>query len=87
LGRLGLSHDILVIKDNHGIHLIDPSIWQIFPRKRKIYLGSANNIKGALTLAESIYAGKWGVSERLGINDCYNTRINDLTKAILENKD
>jgi hypothetical protein len=59
------SHDIVLIEENNEYFLIDPTIWQFFKRKRNILIGEVNSTNEALILANSIYKGKWKVSERI----------------------
>lgn len=61
----GLAHDILVINDGKTLSLIDPTIWQIFPESKDIFVGSVDNMQEALSLLNERYNGSWKTSEDL----------------------
>lgn len=64
------SHDIVAIQEKGTVHAVDPSVWQFFPRKRSIYVGSGKNIHDVLKVVQKIYGGTWNVSEKLSLKTC-----------------
>lgn len=60
-----MAHDVLLIKNNESYDLLDPSIWQFFPKDKSIYLNKFNSVKDACEFLEDKYRGKWSLSERL----------------------
>lgn len=58
-----LSHDVLMIKDGSMLFLIDPTIWQIFPKSSSIFIGSVGSVLETINLLQKKYDGVWVVSE------------------------
>lgn len=58
-------HDILGYFDTESgkYFLLDPTIWQFYPRKRSINLGSFITIESAIKFATKYYEGTWELSE------------------------
>lgn len=61
----GIAHDVVVAGKDDSLLLIDPTIWQIFPDSKSIFIGSPQNISEAIDILEQKYGGKWKVSESL----------------------
>lgn len=59
----GLAHDILIVENGCSLFLMDPTIWQIFPESGGIFIGSAQNMQGAISLLKKKYGGTWKMSE------------------------
>lgn len=60
------AHDILaVITTNNQVYIIDPTIWQFFPRKKSILVFISDNIHIALDRIQTMYGGKWTKREEL----------------------
>lgn len=60
------SHDILaVLTSDNDVYIIDPTIWQFFPKKQTILLFISNNLDKALEKIKKLYGGKWQVSEEI----------------------
>jgi len=64
------SHDILAIQDKKYVYVLDPSLWQFFPRKKSILVGASDGLSGATKLAQDVYKGTWKISEQLFLKDC-----------------
>lgn len=60
-------HDILGFFDSalNELILVDPTIWQFFPKKRSIFLGKFKTLDEAILFTENLYEGKWNFSEYL----------------------
>lgn len=58
-------HDILGFFNNklNKFILVDPTIWQFFPKKRNILLGEFQTLNEAISFAEKFYVGEWKLSE------------------------
>lgn len=60
------SHDILAVQSlENEVYIIDPTIWQLFPKKQSILLFLAKNLNESLIEVEKIYGGKWDISEQI----------------------
>jgi len=58
------AHDILaVITVNNQVFIIDPTIWQFFPRVKSILVFILDNINIALDKIKTMYGGQWSKSE------------------------
>lgn len=75
-------HDILAVKCDDSIDLIDPTVWQFFKSKKSIFIKSTNTISNCLSEANKFYVGKWKISEVLHDGD-YSK--NELKKIIALN--
>jgi len=64
------SHDILAVQNKGGVYLLDLFIWQVFPKKRNIFIGDVKSMSDGKKLARSIYGGEWSVSEILSLETC-----------------
>lgn len=62
------NHDVLLIEDE-SITIIDPTIWQIFPEKRNIFVGETNSIEEALSVLKKRYSGSWKISEIITLTE------------------
>lgn len=62
------NHDILVFFDPESkmYTLIDPTIWQFFPKKKKTFLGKFSSVSDILKFASGYYGGDWKISEEIG---------------------
>lgn len=61
------AHDILaVITANKQIYIIDPTIWQFFPKEKSILLFLSDNIDIAITInkIKNKYGGEWSINEK-----------------------
>ena len=59
------SHDILAVTDKSGrVQIIDPTVWQFFPRKKSIPVLTAKDINAAINKIKKIYSGRWKISEK-----------------------
>lgn len=70
------SHDIVVIQKDDKACILDPSVWQFFPRKRNIFVSDEKNLQNSLKTAKKIYGGTWKVSERLSLQKCQKKKGN-----------
>lgn len=64
-----LDHDILAVKNQNNIILIDPTVWQIFKNKRNIFVGEYLSLDRGIKNLKSIYGGRWKISEELQKKD------------------
>lgn len=60
-----LEHDILAVKLDGLVILIDPTIWQIFRNKKNIFLGEYADLEEAINQIKNLYGGSWQMSEEL----------------------
>jgi hypothetical protein len=42
----------MAIQKDDGVCILDPSVWQFFPRKRSIFVGEVNNIQESLKVVK-----------------------------------
>jgi len=61
----GMAHDILVVSKDGLLSLVDPTVWQIFPDSKSIFIGTFQNVSGAINLLEKKYSGSWKISESM----------------------
>lgn len=78
------AHDILVIEDEKRLFLLDPTIWQIFPKDKNIFIGSSQDISGVINLLKEKYGGSWKISESM--RHCDNVYKKQLLSVIKNNK-
>lgn len=58
------AHDILaVLTAKNKIYIIDPTIWQFFPKKKSILVFILEDINIALDKIKKMYGGWWSKSE------------------------
>lgn len=58
------AHDILaVITADNQVYVIDPTIWQFFPKAKSILVSIVSDIDIALDKIKTIYGGQWAESE------------------------
>jgi len=70
------AHDILAIECNKKLFLIDPTIWQKFPKSKSIFIGPASDMQEALSLLNKKYNGSWKISEIMGrYNENYQQEL------------
>jgi len=57
-------HDILGYFDpiSKKYIVVDPTIWQFYPRRRSIYVGAFSSLRDAIKEISKIYAGDWPLS-------------------------
>lgn len=82
------SHDIIVVLTLTGdIYVIDPTIWQFFPKTESILLFISDNIRDVLEKIKAMYGGRWSISEEnIKISkDDKNNYIAIIEKNINEN--
>jgi hypothetical protein len=77
------SHDILVSINNDIVYLIDPTIWQFFPKDNTILIGKYSSIDNAIYAASKKYGGRWQKSEE--IKETSSEEKNEWIKIIKEN--
>lgn len=59
------AHDILaVITADKQVYVIDPTIWQFFPREKSILLFLSKNIDIAMNKIKKKYGGQWLINEK-----------------------
>ena len=63
-------HDILIYIDNTISNkkpyiLLDPTVWQFFPRKKSILMNNFSSIKQAVEWINKKYGGDWKISETI----------------------
>lgn len=68
------SHDILAVQEEGAVHLLDPSVWQFFPRKRNILVSDEKNLQDSLKTARKMYRGTWKISEKLSLQKCQKNK-------------
>lgn len=78
------SHDVLVVKYNDFFYLLDPTVWQFFPRKKSSFLGVSESIPHCLEILYASYKGRWIISETISKRSCSPRKITAL-KATIEN--
>jgi len=58
------SHDmLLVLSKGNKIYVVDPTIWQFFPRAKSILMLIENKMDIVLDKVKEIYKGKWKITE------------------------
>lgn len=79
------NHDILSFFDTvSGEYIVvDPTIWQFFPKIKSILLGRFNSIEECINFASQYYKGTWSLSEY--INRDTNKEITKWKKIIRQN--
>jgi hypothetical protein len=60
-----LSHDVLSVASNKKIFLIDPTIWQFFPKAKSILIGIIGDSNEIVKILENKYKGSWRFSETI----------------------
>jgi hypothetical protein len=60
-----LFHDLLIVKVNDKVYVVDPTVWQFFENKKSILIDKASDAGEALKVITKIYTGKWKVSEQI----------------------
>lgn len=69
INKKNIIHDVLGFHLNNKIFIIDPTIWQFYPKKRNIViLESEENINKTITKINLIYWYNWKISEYLNLN-------------------
>ena len=65
----GNNHDILGFFDSDSkmYILVDPTIWQFFPKKKNILLGEFSSVNDILKFSSEYYGGDWKVSEKVDL--------------------
>lgn len=59
------SHDIITVSTLTGdIYVVDPTIWQFFPKAGSVLLFISNSSEDVLKRIKTIYGGQWSVSEK-----------------------
>jgi len=81
------SHDILVVKKGSEISIIDPTIWQFFPKAKTILVYGGNDIKSGIDKIKRKYKGNWnlGKQESIPDSDTQKMYINIIKSNIIEN--
>ncbi len=82
--RTKKAHDVLIVGHNHHYYILDPTIWQFFPRKKSIFVGISESMKGCLEILPMKYGGTWSASEKMSKNICSVRNIKSLLKTIKE---
>lgn len=76
------AHDILGVMDGKTVFLIDPTIWQIFPESKSIFIASPQDIPEAINLLTNKYSGSWKISETIKqCNEHYQQGLLTTTKS------
>lgn len=59
-------HDLLAIvtTTKEKVYVIDPTIWQFFPRAKSILVCTTNNIAIAIHKIKAMYGGQWSKNEQ-----------------------
>lgn len=88
------SHDILAVINHNYIHIIDPTVWQFFPRKKSILILQHVNFDIVLKKLNKLYKCDWQISEDIkSISlkeqkkylDIINQNINESLSMLLKN--
>jgi len=82
------AHDILIVlTDSDGVYVIDPTIWQFFPRANSILVTIKDNADLAIEEIKKIYGGEWFVSENFVPldRDLKNKYLDIISQNIIEN--
>ncbi|MDO8507350.1 MAG: hypothetical protein Q7S53_02175 [bacterium] len=81
------NHDILGFFDSGSnmYILIDPTIWQFFPKMKKIFLGKFSSVDDILKFVSEYYRGDWKVSEE--VDPTLEKEVADYYKIIKLNCD
>jgi len=58
------SHDILAVLSNNKVYVIDPTIWQFFPKEKSILVFQQESIDAAINKIKDKYGGQWAISEK-----------------------
>lgn len=79
------NHDILGFFDTvSGEYIIvDPTIWQFFPKRKSILLGKFNSKEECINFVSEYYKGKWSLSEYISRDT--NREITKWKKIIRQN--
>lgn len=60
------AHDLLaVITVKNKIYIIDPTIWQFFPKTNSIIVFISDDITISVNKIKKIYGGQWSINEEL----------------------
>jgi len=59
-----MSHDILAIKQNDNITIIDPTIWQFFPKAKTILVYEGTNLNSAQDALNEKYRCEWAIGSQ-----------------------
>ncbi len=58
------THDILaIITTKNQVYIIDPTIWQFFPKAKSILIFTLDDINLAFDKIQTMYGGQWSKSE------------------------
>lgn len=82
------AHDILIVlTDTDGVYVIDPTIWQFFPRATSILVTIKDNTDLAFEEIKKIYGGEWSVSEEFVPldKDLKNKYLDIISQNVIEN--
>jgi midasin (ATPase involved in ribosome maturation) len=75
------AHDILGVVSGDSVFVLDPTVWQIFPKSESILVGIAPNVSIALNLLKEKYGGAWQVSETIEqCSDSYKQKLLTIIK-------
>lgn len=61
----GGAHDLVLLQKKNHCNIVDPTIWQFFPKERSMALGVADSFDDAVLLLRSKYGGRWSISEEV----------------------
>ena len=61
----GLAHDVLTEKQSDSFTIVDPTVWQFFPKDDTIVLGTFSTMPEAELFLSRRYGGIWHVSEKM----------------------
>jgi len=78
----GRAHDVLVVQES-GVYVIDPTVWQFFKNKKSIVIAVENSINDAVSALTDYYGGSWKLSER--IHGYSTSEIKKLKNIVSEN--
>jgi sulfur transfer complex TusBCD TusB component (DsrH family) len=82
---VGSAHDILFIIAQEIVYLVDPTVWQIFPNRENVLMGTSDSLERALDIAANTYKGNWAIAEELTTSVCKPENIESWTKIVTEN--
>lgn len=82
LGRKDFCHDVLLVVKDNVILIIDPTIWQIYPKKRSIYVGKTHSVDKVLSFLNKKYDGLWKISETITLKNYPKNEQEKLQKSL-----
>ncbi|MDO8570798.1 MAG: hypothetical protein Q7R97_04405 [Candidatus Daviesbacteria bacterium] len=82
LGRRNFCHDVLLVVKDNVVSIIDPTIWQIYPKKKSIYVGKTHSADTALEVLNKKYDGLWKISETITLDNYPKSEQEKLQKSI-----